>query len=363
MSDSSYGGNLERSWKPNRLDAEWTAISALREVVGIARKMGAPTYREALILAESLLPELFDRDASLLGEQTESMSARQYRQMAEAESEIQGRPVTALDLVDSEIDRFGALVEKRPDHGLLKKQLYSLFRIRSELQEREHYEQQLILRDVFKTSRTLPISGEGRDYREFELYKDRRLRIRMLHPDPPEHATGADVIYEVYWDKKRMVRLAAIQYKVWNSRTLYKSAGLAKQLDRLRSVFCGNGLCEPYADSQRKGAYRLPYCAAFLRPTDKLQDPNARLVSSGYHVPVCVVERSWEDTSQGGQKLESKYFRSEAVTQQLFEELFNTNMLGSKWLTYEELEDIYRGHSILQADEHVVIHAQEFGTG
>jgi len=45
----------------------------------------------------------------------------------------------------------------------------------------------------------------------------------------------------------------------------------------------------------------------------------------------------------------------------VFEELFNANMLGSKWLTYEELEKLYREHKILEADEHIIIHAQEFG--
>lgn len=133
-----------------------------------------------------------------------------------------------------------------------------------------------------------------------------------------------------------------------------------KQLNRFREAFCGSALCEPFEKSQRKDAYRLPYCSAFLRPTDRLQDPDCRLVSSGYHVPICVVERLWKDTSRGGQKLVSKNFRSEAVTHRVFEELFNTNMLGSKWLTYRELEELYRLHNILEPDEHIVIHAQEF---
>ena len=158
-----------------------------------------------------------------------------------------------------------------------------------------------------------------------------------------------------------MVRLAAIQYKVWDGETLYKSDNIASQLDRLHKTFCSNKLCEQFAESQRKDAYRLPYCSAFLRPTDKLQHPDSRFISSAYHIPVCVVERSWQDTVRGGQKIERKYFRSEAVTHRVFEELFNANMLGSKWLTYEELEKLYREHKILEADEHIIIHAQEFG--
>ena len=84
------------------------------------------------------------------------------------------------------------------------------------------------------------------------------------------------------------------------------------------------------------------------------------IVLSGYHVPLCVVNRLWQITQQGGRKLDSKKFRSEAVTHQIFEELFNTNMLGSRWLTYEELENLYQEHKLLEVGERIIIHVQEF---
>ncbi len=315
-----------------------------------------------LALGQALLPELFDPERSLLFRQQESATARRYRQLADAESIERGERVTALELVEKEIERYQRLIQTSREHDELTRELNMLRRARGELQPRPHTEQQLILRDALRTYQDVPISGAGRDYREFALSNDRALRIRVLHPDPPEQSTGADVIYEHYWDKKGLVRLAAIQYKVWDGEVLYQTERMARQLARFREVFCGNGLCRPSEQSQGKDAYRLPYCSGFLRPTDRLQASDSRFISTGYHIPVCMVARFWERTRQGGQKLTSKSFRSEAVTHRIFEELFNTNMLGSKWLTYEELEELYHQHKILEPDEHVIIHAQEFGT-
>src|SRR2546421_13039628 len=70
--------------------------------------------------------------------------------------------------------------------------------------------------------------------------------------------------------------------------------------------------------------------------------------------------RLWQVTSKGGRKIDSKTFRSESATHHVFEDLFNANMLGSRWLTYEELEELYQNHKILEADERITIHAQEF---
>jgi hypothetical protein len=75
----------------------------------------------------------------------------------------------------------------------------------------------------------------------------------------------------------------------------------------------------------------------------------------------CGIKRLWQDTKKQGKSISSKTFRSESVTHRLFEELFNTNMLGSRWLTYDELEKLYQEHRILATDERIMIHAQDFG--
>lgn len=352
-----------RSEEQRRLDAEWLTLSAVREAIGVALKgTRSPTYVQALDMCKSLLPALFNENVSILVKRQESLGVQKYRQKAEALSTVEDKEVTPLEAVNRDIAEIERLVApgNNRDRSLLERDLNELHEIRRAFQPQRYTEQKLILRDMFKTNRLLPVSKEGADYREFSLTDGRVLRIRLLHPDPPEYATGADVIYEHYWDKKKVVRLAAVQYKTWKGKSLSVSQRLRKQLNKLNSTFCDNHLCEVSATSARRDAYRLPYCTAFLRPTDEIQLPNLQLTSSGYHIPICIVQRLQQSTSRGGSRLPSNMFRSEAITHKIFEEMFNTNMLGSRWLTYEELEKLYQEHRILEAGEHIIIHAQEY---
>ncbi len=191
---------------------------------------------------------------------------------------------------------------------------------------------------------------------------DRALRIRVLHPDKPEHTRGADLIYEFCDQESRIARIALLQCKIWDGHTLRFSdaKNLDAQLQRLSSVSCEQELCNcPNFEQPPKG-YRLPYCAAFLRPTDRLQRPDATLVSSGTHVPVCVA-RTVSLESTGGRALRRDPLRGRSVSQRLFEELFNRGMLGSRWLPYQEIEALYREHRILDSDQRIIVYAQEFG--
>jgi hypothetical protein len=62
----------------------------------------------------------------------------------------------------------------------------------------------------------------------------------MLHPEKPEHATGADLLYEMCSPRDRKVRITLVQYKVWSGEVLYLSKSrVQQQLDRLRSTVCG----------------------------------------------------------------------------------------------------------------------------
>jgi hypothetical protein len=141
------------------------------------------------------------------------------------------------------------------------------------------------------------------------------------------------------------------------------STSLKQQLGKLQSHFCGSGLCGDPSGEGHQREFRLPCCAAFLRPTDRLQSPNARLISSGLHIPVCAVLRNAQKTRRGGDVLRRKFFRREAVTHKVFEELFNTGILGSRWLTYEELEKFYRASSVLMPEDTILLHAQELPIG
>jgi len=345
----------------DRLDAEWATLIAIRELLGVALKGKAtPTYEQALEFGKTVSPSLFDSEDTVLGS-NEREIVKEYRQRAEAKSSISGRTITPLELLHEEIEEFKAMVRTPGDRDLIEKRLRALDNITTLFQPQAHTENQLILRDVFSAERRLldpPIRADR--YHDFRLDKDRGLRIRLLHPDKPEQSTGADLIYENYWDKKRVIRISFVQYKVWDGSTLYSSSSrnLASQLAKLKRVLCDDGFCEKAEASASR--YRLPHCCAFLRPSDKLQDPNSRLISSGLHVPICVIAKGWQTTKRNGKKIERKNIRSEALSPKIFEELLNTNMLGSRWLTYSDVERLYRRHKVLAPRERIVVHAQEF---
>jgi hypothetical protein len=159
-----------------------------------------------------------------------------------------------------------------------------------------------------------------------------------------------------------MARITAIQYKIWNGTSLYLSQAnnLEKQMNKMRSVFCDAGFCDSPAGGTAPQDYRLPYCSAFLKPTDKLQSPNSPLISSGLHVPICVAFRTMVSTAQGKKKIEKEKIRNQSLSHKVFEEIFNSNMLGSRWLLYDDVEKLYRDHRIIEPEETIVIHAQEF---
>jgi hypothetical protein len=345
-----------------RLDAEWIAANALREVIGIAQKH-TPTYSDTIEIASSIAPNLFSEGSFLLAA-NESLLVRQYRQKADVMREVRGTEVTPLEAIDEDIEDYeGLLHVSEKNNTLLWRHLNRLKNARARLIQDRYTESQSILRDIYDAERDLPITGKGKGYRDFQVTDDRGLRIRLLHPDPPESALGADVIYESHWTSRKMVRIVAVQYKMWNSERLYlsQSGNLQEQLDKLNETLCSRDLCKAFSKSKRKDAYRLPFCAAFLRPTDKIQSADQRLQSSGYHIPICAVARSWTVTSKGGKMLESKIIRGESVTHRVFEELFNNGMLGSRWLTYPEIEALYQGTGILDGTDQIRIHAQEFG--
>lgn len=350
-----------------RLDAEWAALNAVREMLGIAsRNLADSTYIDALAVGRETAPKLFDPQFSLIAAGQEPPIVREYRQRAEAKSILDGQPVSPIELLDGDLASDERLLKVGGyGHDQLKRSVANLRRAREWFEERVYSEHKLISRDVYAAARPeLPTPPRAVDnYVEYSLPFDRALRIRILHPDRPEHSTGADLVYEVCDEEQSRARVAFVQYKIWDGKTLRFSGArnLSDQLARLEAVCCKAGLCAASTPTPESppNSYRLPYCAAFLRPTDRLQRPDAALISSGVHVPVCVtLTVSLE--SAGGRILRQDPIRGRSVSQRLFEELFSRNMLGSRWLSYDAVEELYHTHEILDSDQRIVVHAQEF---
>jgi hypothetical protein len=346
-----------------RLDAEWAFLNATREMMNIARqKPDSTTYNQAIYLGEVIAPSVLGRDKRLLHGIKESAEARLFREKAVAETAIRGKVVTALDVLEEELRSLTTQAVAVPEGEMIQNRLAIVQRVHQELKPKKVSENQIIFRDAIKTNRHLPVSDYGTDSVEYVVDETRALRITVLHPDPPEHKIGADLIYEFRDTDKQTVRVAFLQYKMWDGKTLQYDPRMINQLDRLMGVGCRGQLCLSPGGDDIQRTYRFPYCSVFLRPTDRLQDPNATLKSSGLHVPLCVVQKSWVQTDRGATVVRRDSMESQSISHEIFEYLFVCGFIGSRVISAAELTEYYRKWGILELDERIILHAQEFDT-
>ena len=227
---------------------------------------------------------------------------KEYRQRAKAESSISNSEITALDLINKEMDtlknyiNYSIKSSDRDETDKLRTKLLALKKAQNELDTHYNTENDLLLRDVYDVERRDPLKTvSGKKFREFEISSNKRLRIRLLHPDKPEHISGADIIYECHNLKNTTIRLAAVQYKLWEKKQLYDDGRMGLQLNKLYNLLCNKNMCSCSGNTD----YRFPCCSAFLRPTDKIQKGNQKLLSSGLHVPLCKIHELWEEGPRG----------------------------------------------------------------
>ncbi|MBJ8363550.1 hypothetical protein I6M76_13175 [Citrobacter cronae] len=350
-----------------RINQEWIALNAIRGMVKIASKgsMSKSTYDNALDLGGVLYPELLGPENSLLRRERESDTTKEYRQKAELRSIKNDSPVTALELVLADIDDYESLISiakrnkgDRQRADQLKRRLAQLVKAKSELEIKSHSENQLIFRDAYNVERNLPELSKGHAYKDFELPDGNHLRLRVLHPDRPEHITGADIIYERHNKKSGKISVVVVQYKIWEEKKLYISDQRMKtQIDKMKKFTCGNDIC---VHQEGDNTYRFPCCAGFLRPTDKLQHADQKFISTGEHLPICRINDYKSKGRQGGEFLEYDKIKEVSLSAELFEELFNRGKIGSRELSCDELEILYQNASVIDAHDTVVIYAQEF---
>lgn len=233
-----------------------------------------------------------------------------------------------------------------------------LRRARDEIDPPLHTETQLIPRDTSALPAGLPTLGDGKGYKAFELPDGNALRVHVFHPDKPEHVSGADVLCERHDRSADSATLVFVQYKVWEKQALsLNDPRMLAQLAKLKSVVCDGGLCS--IDSENN-PYRFPHCAAFLRPTDKLQNPDQKLISSGEHLPICRVEGCARKNRFHTRVLDFEGIRRTSLSGTAFEYMFTYNKVGSRPVPYEELEQLYQRLSIIAEPGNLLVHAQEF---
>ncbi|SIQ52719.1 hypothetical protein [Marinobacterium stanieri] len=351
----------------DRINQEWVTLNAIRGMVKIASKgsMTKSTYDNSLDLGGALYPELLGPEKSVLKRERESDTTKEYRQKAELKAIKDQVEVSPLDLVFKDIEEYDSLIsiakenkkdKKRTDQ--LKRKLGQLQKAKSELEIKPHSENQLIFRDAYNVERDFPELSKGHAHKDFQLPDGNYLRLRVLHPDRPEHITGADIIYERHNKNTDKVSIVVVQYKIWEDKRLYLSDSRMKgQIEKMKRFTCDENICE-----QRKGenSYRFPCCSGFLRPTDKLQNVEQKFISTGEHLPICRIDECKLSGRKGGELLEYEKMKEVSLSTELFEDLFNRGKIGSKELSFEELKKLYEAASVIDSSDTVVIYAQEF---
>jgi hypothetical protein len=352
----------EESVVQNRIDIEFAAISAFRDILKLsnAGDHRSSTYKQAQTFGAQVIPELLGKEKSLLWRANESDVLREFRQAAALDSKS-GTEVSALELLKQEEARMKSRLENSGPKGYtgsvdqVKNRLKKVQAAIVELASEGESENELIKRDATSLKYQIPELRAERGFVEYQLTDDEVLRVRTFHPDKIEHATGADLVYEKHQPNLELVRMFAVQYKIWANTELYlNEERLKKQLDRLKSFTCDSGLCSGLKNKE----FRFPFCAGFLRPTDQLQSPNQKLKSSGLHLPICRLGAASVKGPKNGLKINKDSVLPHAVSGEVFDKLFTENKVGSDSLSYAQLSDHYAKISEQAGNTNLLVHVQ-----
>lgn len=341
---------------------EWALLNLVRELRGISNKGATPTYYSAIKLAMQVMPEIFNEKSHIVKRHHEPELVRSYRQQAEAQSQLQGKNVTPIEVLDERITILDKLIATEiSDKDLLRKELDKLQSIRPLFLPKSIQEDFILEHDVKSMKfgiQPIEIKAKSADYKVSE---NRVIRVRLIHPNEGEQSMGADLIYEQYDPEKRKVRFIMIQYKIWDGELLYwsQAKNLEPQLEKMKENLCEKGYCKCENGNNFASTFRYPFCSAFLRPTDKLQFKDSAFTSSGMHIAVCKIKDVVEETKEGNKVLRKSSMKEASLSQKIFEECFNYNQIGSRWMNYDEAEKLYRDHKILESDERIILHVQE----
>ena len=347
----------------DRRDNAFQAVNALRESLTLAKKSNTSvTYEFAFSIIHDLDPELYNSIIALLVSKNENEIVKYYKEMAEAESSEENN-VEPLDLIQQELNNLEKVLQKKTDNNtFLKKRKFGLIAAKEYFTPRNQSEHKSLNHDFYLRTRDdyfgKPVY-ENDHYKDYKLSKDKVLRIRLLHPDKDEAILGVDMVYEHFNMESEKVRFAHMQYKSWDNKVLYESASsnMRAQLNKMKDHLCDSNYCKG-PESTNRSEYRFPYCSAFLRPTAKLQNNDSKLITSGYHVPLCQTIALLDLDG----KITKDTIRDKSIKGNIFEDLFISNSAGSRWITIDELENFYEEKGINSNLNTIRIHAQEVDT-
>ncbi len=344
----------------DRRDIAFQLVNALREVVSISKKLNQPiSYEQTLDLIQDLNPEIYDSVTVLMDRKNENDWVKYYKELADAQS-TESMEINPIDLIQKDLNELNNIALNKGNKRFLNKRIRDYKNAIEYFQPRKISEHKILNRDVYIAEREdLKIRNkiyEREEFIDYKLDNNNVLRIRLLHPDNAENILGADLIYEHLDTKSGYVRFLHMQYKTWNNKSLnFKAGSLDAQIDKMEKNLCRSGFCSSTEGSKSAKKYRLPYCSAFLRPTSKLQSSDSKMVSTGLHIPICEVKKIMENEKS----LSKENVKGRNISYKIFDELFNSKMIGSRWLTYEEHTKFYEDRNLLDVDNIIRLHAQE----
>lgn len=358
-----------------QIDLEWMLINASKELLSFVKRSPNVTYADAIKFARENDPETFEGSKTGLVRKTALEKLHEkYKQEAIGIKKDTGKEVLAEQLIEERFEALERILKNYPEEEDRPDALKKEFRQLQALLKKEEdivlnlekvTEDEALRHDIVaeRANKVFIKSHLGK----YNVYKDREdgtvFQIAVLHPNQKEKITGADLIYEQYDVENKKVRIAAIQYKIWDKRVLYfsQASNAIQQIKKLEACFCEEKFCTDGRGSNFSfEKYRMPFCVAFLRPTDKLQNPKT-LITSGFHLPICKIEKIKED-GYSKDIIRLDQLKNTAINSYTFEELFNAEMVGSRWLDISELERFYKNSGVLEDSGNLVIHAQDLST-
>lgn len=345
-----------------RRDLAFQTVNAIRESVTLAKNTTLPiTYEFAFSIIYDLNKELYNSIINLLVSKNENEIVKYYKEKAEGLSN-DNETIKPIDLIQKELEELDIILSKKSENNTyLKKRKFGLIAAKEYFTPRTQSEHKSLNHDFYLRERDdffgRPLY-ETDNFKDYKISKDKVLRLRLLHPDKDEAILGVDMVYEHFDLQNNRVRFAHMQYKTWNNNVLYESASsnMRAQLEKMKNNICDSDFCK--GPEGKRGEYRFPYCSAFLRPTSKIQNPDSKLVSTGYHVPLC---QTLTLLNKDG-KLTKENIKDKSIKGNIFEELFISNIAGSRWISIELLEQFYEVKGINSNLNSIRIHAQEVDT-
>lgn len=335
-------------------------LIAMREALTIAQRSQQPVpYKKTRDLMYDIDPKLHEEISELITKRNPSDLVKYYTQKAELLSAEKGEIISPESIIESDLKAEEKLLTLGDNVGLIKRRIYELQTALEHFQPEDISENFILNHDFSLVSRHDFFGKKIYDtakVKDYKLTGNRILRMRLLHPDKAERIIGSDLVYEQFDLKNERVRFIHLQYKTWNTNVLYFSQGnVVEQINKLKDNICESGYCSTTSGSKNSKNYRFPYCSAFLRPTSYLTKPDSSLVSSGIHIPICMVHKIKEKDV----KIDKKNSKGKSVGYKIFEELFIDNHLGSRWIPISELENFYREKGINSETGRIRVHAQE----